>query len=93
MRATTDERLRQLCELGIASCRARDADEVREVFVQLIGALDFEYRVAAARLFRIYQECIRCARRREFCLPMLVLEWLRAPSALPAAAPHRRSTE
>ena len=93
MPATSDERLRHLCELGIAGCRARDADEVREIFVQLIGALDFEYRVAATRLFRVYRMCIRCARRRQFELPLLVLEWLLAPSALSAASPERRSVD
>jgi hypothetical protein len=70
-----------LCERGIAACRAGDAAEVRRVFIQLIAALDFDYRVAARRLVQVYEQCIRRARRGDFEVPMLVLEWLRAPGS------------
>jgi hypothetical protein len=72
------DRFQQLFTRGIAGCRARDARQVKEVFVQLIGALNFDYEEAATRLFAVYEDGIRCARTRKFEEPLRILENLHA---------------
>jgi hypothetical protein len=78
MPAANEDRLLHLYNRGIAGCRTRDAREVRETFVQLIGALDFEYEEAATRLFRVYENCIQCVEGQKFEVPLWILERLRA---------------
>jgi hypothetical protein len=51
-------------------CRARDARQVKDVFVQLVGALNFDYEEADTRLFAVYEDCIRCVRTRKFEEPL-----------------------
>ena len=72
------DRLQQLFTRGIAGCRAGDAREVKDVFVQLVGALNFDYEEAATRLFAVYEDCIRCVRTRKFEEPLRILENLHA---------------
>jgi hypothetical protein len=72
------DRLQQLVTRGIAGCRARDARQVKDVFVQLVGALNFDYEEAATRLFAVYEDCIRCVRTRKFEEPLRILENLHA---------------
>jgi hypothetical protein len=72
------DRLQQLFTRGIAGCRARDARQVKDVFVQLVGALNFDYEEAATRLFAVYEDCIRCVRTRKFEEPLRILENLHA---------------
>ena len=72
------DRLQQLFTRGIAGCQARDARAVKDVFVQLVGALNFDYEEAATRLFAVYEDCIRCVRTRKFEEPLRILENLHA---------------
>jgi hypothetical protein len=72
------DRLGQLFTRGIAGCRARDARQVKEVFVQLIGTLNFDYEDAATQLFAVYVGGIRCVRTRKFEEPLRILENLHA---------------
>jgi hypothetical protein len=51
---------------------------VKDVFVQLVGALNFDYEEAATRLFAVYEDCIRCVRTRKFEEPLRILENLHA---------------
>jgi len=87
-----DDALQQLVARGVAGCRARDAHQVRDVFIQLAGALNFDYEDAARRLFAIYEDCIRAARHRRFEEPLRILEYLHAAwTPVPAAVPRRPS--
>ena len=72
------DRLQELFTRGIAACRARDARQVKDVFVQLVGALNFDYEEAATRLFAVYEDCICCVRTRKFEEPLRILENLHA---------------
>lgn len=86
------DRVLHLFTSGIAGCRARDARQVREVFVQLVGALNFEYEEASTRLFTVYEDCIRCVRSRKFEQPLRILESLHAALAnAPALVRQRRA--
>jgi len=49
----------ELYERGLAACLRRDAREVREVVLELVGALDFEYEQAARKLAGLYDRCLR----------------------------------
>ncbi|HTY79042.1 MAG TPA: hypothetical protein VMI34_14560 [Candidatus Bathyarchaeia archaeon] len=83
--------LRQLVERGLAGCRGQESRQVREVFVQLVGALNFDYEEAAERLFALYEECIHAVRRRRFEQPLRVLQYLEAAwarSPVPLARPR-----
>jgi len=50
-----------LFERGLAACLRRDAGEVREVVLELVGTLDFEYEQAARELAGLYDRCLRQA--------------------------------
>jgi len=71
-----EDRLHHLFGRGIAGCRARDARQVREVLMELIGALNFDYEEAAARLFGVYDDCLARVRKRQFEIPLRILERL-----------------
>jgi hypothetical protein len=71
-----EDRLLHLFDRGIAGCRERDARQVREVLMELIGALNFGYEEAAARLFGVYDDCLARVRNRQFEIPLLILERL-----------------
>lgn len=85
------DRLLQLVTRGIAGCQAREARQVKDVFVQLVGTLNFDYEEAATRLFTLYEDCIRSVRTRKFEEPLRILESLHAAWAPPPelASPRR----
>ena len=56
----------ELYERGLAACLRRDAGEVRQVFLELVGALDFEYEQAARQLAGLYDRCLRQAAAGRF---------------------------
>lgn len=56
----------ELYERGLAACLRRNAGEVREVVLELVGALDFEYEQAARELARLYDRCLRQAEAGRF---------------------------
>ncbi len=55
-----------LYERGLAACLRRNAGEVRQVVLELVGALDFEYERAARELSRLYDRCLRHAEAGRF---------------------------
>jgi len=71
-----EDRLLHLCGRGIEGCRARDARQVHEVLMELIGALNFDYEKAATRLFDVYDDCLARVNNRQFEIPLLILERL-----------------
>ena len=56
----------ELYERGLAACLRKDAGEVREVVLELVGALDFEYEQAARQLTGLYDRCLRQAAAGRF---------------------------
>ena len=68
------DRVQNFFARAIAGCRARDAQQVKDVFVQLVGALNFDYEEAATQFFAVYEDCIRCVRTRKFEEPLRILE-------------------
>ena len=78
-----------LCERGIAGCRRSDPVDVGDVFMALTGTLNFEYKKAALGLASLYARCLLKVKRRQFGLPLRVLEVLRT-ACLAASAGRRR---
>jgi len=72
------DRLQNFFARGIAGCRACDGRRVKDVFVRLVGAFNFDYEEAATRLFAVYEDCICCVRTRKFEEPLRILESLHA---------------
>jgi hypothetical protein len=69
-------RVDDLYARGIAACFARDAETAIEVVMELIGALDFRYRVAARGLFQLYERCLGHLRAGRFDVPCEILRTL-----------------
>ena len=62
--------------------------DVGDVFMALTGTLNFEYKKAALGLASLYARCLLKVKRRQFGLPLRVLEVLRA-ACLAASAGRR----
>ena len=83
-----EERLVALYRGGIEGCRTEDARQVARVLMELIGLLNFGYREAAIRLFEVYDDCLQRVRRRQFQVPLRVLQNLEhAVQSMDAPAP------
>ena len=86
----SEEKLPGLFRRGIAGCRARNAQQVGQVLIELIGALNFDYEEAATRLFEVYDDCLGRVARRQFEVPQRILENMHGAFATaPAIAPAR----
>ena len=60
------ELILKVYDYAIAGCHQQDADRVSRALVELIAALNFEYRDIAMPLFRLYEYCLRSAKAGEF---------------------------
>ena len=73
-------------DVGIAACGRGDRAKASRAVVELIGALNFEYREMSASFFRLYDYCLRCVRAGDFETAARVLKelrdsWAQAPAA------------
>jgi len=64
-------------DLALEGCDMKDADMVSKALVELIAALDFEYRDVAMGLFRLYEYCLRVVKVGDFENVRIVLAELR----------------
>ena len=71
---TPMELLLKLYDVAIASCAQRDKERLSRAIVELIAALNFDYKEIAIGLFRLYNYCLRNARMGHFDLvkPILI---------------------
>ena len=84
-------RILDLYDRGIDGCLKRDAAEVREVLLELMAALNFDYEEAATGFFRIYELSLRHVKGRRFGVPLHILRRLRAVWTEPYRAATRQS--
>ena len=68
------ELLLKVYDVAIVSCKRGDGRRLSRALVELIGALDFDHREVAVGLFRMYNYCLRNAKKGRFDLvePLLV---------------------
>jgi len=81
----------KLYDLGITGCRQTDRDRVSRVLVELIAALNFEYREIAQGLFRLYEYCMRTTKEGRFEHVESILADLRQAWTRTAEAQSRRA--
>jgi len=74
---TPMELLLKLYDVAIASCAQRDKERLSRALIELIAALNFDYREIAVGLFRLYNYCLRNARMGHFDLVKPILTELR----------------
>lgn len=74
---TPVELLLKLYDVAIVSCVQQDSDRLSRALVELIAALNFEQREAAAGLLRLYNYCLHQAKARRFDLVRPILCELR----------------
>jgi len=60
------ELILKVYDFAIAGCHQEDGDKVGRALVELIAALNFEYRDIAMPLFEVYDYCLRCAKAGDF---------------------------
>lgn len=53
--ASREKLILMMYELGLKSCRAGDRDKASKVLVELIAALNFDYKDAAVNFFDLYR--------------------------------------
>ena len=73
-------------DFGIAACHRRDQQRVCRVLTELIGGLNFEHEEIAGNLYRLYEYCLRCARRGDLEVTARVFRELRETWIQVAAA-------
>ena len=56
----------KLYAVAIVSCARRDKARLSRAIVELIAALNFEHRDVALGLFRLYNYCLRLAKKEQF---------------------------
>ena len=64
-------------DLALKWCRARERSKAARVFVELMGALDFDYREVATGYFDLYRYALDQVHRNRFDNAIMVLEGLR----------------
>jgi flagellar protein FliS len=82
----------KLYDIGIASCVRKDRVRLSRVLVELISALNFEYRDISVGLFKLYNYCMRLAKEGDFDAVQPVLEelreaWSQVAKSQPVAQP------
>ena len=63
--------------IGIEGCGEADPNKVSKALVELISALNFEYRDVAMGMFRLYDYCLRRIKAGDFEAVQSILEELR----------------
>ncbi len=75
--ATPEKLILILYDLGLKWCRAKESAKASRVFVELIAALDFDYREMATGYFDLYRYSLDEVHRGRFENAIMVLEGLR----------------
>lgn len=76
-----------LYQRGIAGCLERDGAAVREVLLELVGALNFDYEQAARELGRLYDAALRQVDGGHFEAPLRTFRILHETATVVTAAP------
>ena len=63
---TPMELLVKIYDLAIVSCRRQDKERLSRCLVELIAALNFEYKEIAVGLLQLYNFCLRNAKMGRF---------------------------
>lgn len=66
-----------LYDLAITGCAQQDKSRVSQVLVELIDALDFQYKDLSLGLFRLYEYCLRQVKAGKFGEVSAILRELR----------------
>lgn len=83
----------KIYDAAIAGCTQRDRDRLSRALVELIAALNFEYRDTAVGFFRLYNYCLRQTKAGNFDAIKPILcdlrdAWCQAEKAPAARLPH-----
>lgn len=77
MTASPEKLILMLYDLGIKSCRKEDRQKAAQVIVELIGALNFEYKEMALRFYELYRFALDHIHKNSFKEPLMVFEGLK----------------
>lgn len=75
--ASPEKLVLMLYDLGIRCCRAGERQKAAKVFVELISALDFDYKDVALEYFDLYRYALDQVHSGKFQNAIMVLEGLR----------------
>ncbi|TDI83635.1 MAG: flagellar protein FliS [Caldithrix sp.] len=75
--ASPEKLILMLYEIGLRSCRAGQREKAARVFVELISALDFDYKAVAMEYFDLYRYALDQVHSGQFQNAIMVLEGLR----------------
>ncbi len=72
-------------DVGVVACGRKDRAKASRVVVELIGALNFEYKEVSASFYRLYDYCLRCIRAGDYESAAHILKelrdsWAQAPA-------------
>lgn len=77
MTASPEKLILMLYDVGLKWCRAQDRTKAAKVFVELIAALNFDYKEIALGYFDLYRYAMNEVHRGRFSNAITVLEELR----------------
>lgn len=75
--ASSEKLILMLYDIGLKSCRTKDRIKAAKVLVELISALNFDYKEIALEYFDLYRYALDCVHRGEFEETIMVFEGLR----------------
>lgn len=65
-------------DLFIVACKREESEKMTNILRSLMAALDFEYSEQSTRLFRMYEYCQECVRKRKYDEALTIIKELRA---------------